>query len=169
MDWWEKPRKPRTGFCFRTEDWGCISGWEEEANPPLWLHSIIPPETPAQKWQGTLSQHIQYSVAHVTRTAACMAFCGSGNVNMVTHYHTLWTLHAYLFPFHTTVDRWWYSGFTACLLSVAGAVSRCFSKSLTHRQHFPTLESVWSHVTERHVGFKTVQGGSCWTEDVYTM
>lgn len=60
--------------------------------------------------------------------------------------------------------QWWTGdgSFTACLLSVDGAVSRCFSKSLTRRLNVPTLESLWSHVTETHLGLKIVVRGSCW-------
>lgn len=62
----------------------CISGWEEEDNSPLWLLSIVPLRHLLRHDRGTLSQHIQYSVVHVTCTPVCMVFCRSGSGTMKT-------------------------------------------------------------------------------------
>lgn len=114
----------------------CISGWEEEDNSPLWLLSIVPLRHLLRHDRGTLSQHIQYSVVHVTCTPVCMVFCRSGS-------GTMKTLCTCLIFFYTDTQWWTGDGsFTACLLSVDEAVSRCFSKSLSRRLKVSTLESV---------------------------
>lgn len=78
----------------------------------------------------------------------CTAFCTSGSVNMMMW--NLWNLHVFHFLFNTNNAKAGDGSFSACVLSLSEAESRCFSNSLTAgadgRMSVPTLECVW-HVT----------------------
>lgn len=151
---WEKPRKRRGEvFCLREEDWGCVSGWEEEANSPLWLRSVIPVRHPLWKWHGE----------------------DFLNISDIPTY--MLSVHLHLWPFVLLVVwAWWHEplgtvhGFNffpfprhngGQVLAVSQPVHcvrmkqwrRCLTREpdnkANERLSVPTLESAWSRVTER--------------------
>lgn len=91
-----------------------------------------------------LSQHIQYCTMHVACTPESMALLWIWR----WEHGTL----AHVFDFLSGAMIEGYSTSTALPLSAGKTWSRCFPKMLSQRLNVPTLESAWSHVTERHLG-----------------
>lgn len=123
---WEKKSEERF-CCLCTCEWGCISSWKEEANSPLWLHSITP-------LRG-LSQHILYSCVHATCTHACMVFCSVmwnlWNLHVVNRHNAKEVMVVFFF----------FSSLSVCCLCMKQRAGELDSGA-DGKMSVPTLESV---------------------------
>lgn len=152
--------RERWGFCFRTWDGDCVSGWDEEANSLLWLFCIILLRNLLRnERKGLFPQHILYSTVYVTCTPVCTAFSPCGGTS--THFG----LCTCLIFFST---QWWAgdSSYTACLLFVVGTASRCFFVFFLGAKQGGLTFPRWSlsfPMWQRRLGIKTVSRGSCST------